>query len=98
MQRCGFVVVPAPAAHGTFEQRRAPALREAERVFLVAQFSAGRGADVVPHDAAQGDRIDPARGAGAQAEVDVFAAIDVALIETAEPLPEAALDQHARSR
>ena len=92
-----LVVVTAPRADrpGVGGEFVVPAAGEAAGVFFVAEFAADGGADVVADDAGEGDGVEAAEGAGAKAEVDVFAAVDVALVEAAEVLPEGAFDEHA---
>lgn len=81
-------IVPAPAVVGEALEFGAPSDGEAAAVVLVAKFAAGGGADVMKNDAAEGDGVDAAGGAGAEAEVDVFAAVVKAFVEAAEVVPE----------
>ena len=76
----------------------APPQGEAVGVLLVARLAARRRTHVVPDDAAQGDGVDAANGAGAVTQIDILAAIDVALVESTELLPERALDQNTGAR
>ncbi len=50
---------------------------------------------MVADDAGERDGVGAAEGAGSETEVDVFTAVDVALVEAAELLPQCAFDQHA---
>ena len=50
------------------------------------------------HAAAQRDGVDPAGCPRAQAEIDVLAAVHIALVETGQLVPEGAGDEHARAR
>src|SRR5688572_2501230 len=51
----------------------------------------------MPDNTAQRDRVDATHCPRAEAEIDVFAAVDIAFIESAELLPQPALDDHARA-
>src|SRR5688500_16972122 len=46
-------------------------------------------------DTAQRDRINPTDRPGAEAEIDVFAAVEVVFVKSAELLPQCAPDDHA---
>lgn len=64
---------------------------------FVAKFTAGGGADVVPHDAAEGDDVDVTGSGGAEAEVDVFAAVNECGVEAAQFLPKGTANEDARA-
>lgn len=93
----GLEMMATPIADraGVVGEFSAPAAGEAVGIFFVVEFPANGGADVVADDAAEGDGVGAAEGAGAKTEVDVFAAVEVALVEAAELLPEGALDEDA---
>ena len=50
---------------------------------------------MVADDAGERDGVGAAEGAGAEAEINVFAAVDVAFVEAAEVLPQGAFDEDA---
>lgn len=50
---------------------------------------------MVARDGAEGDEIDVAGGSGAEAEIDVLAAVDEFFVEAAEFFPEGAANHDA---
>ena len=90
-------VVTTPGAGGEPGDGMSPAPHQPGGVLFVAEFAVGRGADVVPHHAVPRDVVDQPLLPGAEAEVDVLAAIDEGLVEAAELLPGLAAQGEARS-
>lgn len=88
-----YEIIAAPKPRGVAGEGVGPALDEESGVGFVAEFAAGRGADVMAHVAAERDEVDVAGGGGAEAEIDVFAAVDVRGVEAAQFFPERA-SQH----
>jgi hypothetical protein len=86
----GREVVAAPKAGTPLAKGVVPPEHEVAGVGLVAKFAAGGRADVVTHDGAEGDEIDVAGGSGAEAEIDVLAAVDEFFVEAAEFFPKCA--------
>ena len=82
----GIEMMATPIADrtGVVGEFSAPAAGEAVGVRFVVEFPANGGADVVADDAAKGDCVGATDRAGAETEVDVFTAVDVALVEAAE--------------
>lgn len=93
----GIEMMATPLADrtGIVGELSTPAAGEAVGVRFVVEFPANGGADVVADDATKGDGVGAAEGAGPETEVDVFTAVDVALVEAAELLPQRAFDEHA---
>lgn len=93
-----FPLLAAPVAERTIrgeDELAVPAAGEAVGVLLVAEFATEGGTDVVTHHAGEGADIGATEGAGAKAEVDVFATVDIALVEAPELLPEVAGEEEA---
>ena len=90
-------VIAAPKPRSVAGQRVGPTLDEEARIGFVAEFAAGRGADVVAHAAAERHEVAVARGGSPEAEIDVFAAVDVRRVKPAEFFPECAPQHDARA-
>lgn len=86
----GREMIAAPKTGGVAGEGVVPAEHKPAGVGLVAKFPPGRRTDVVPDDATEGDEIDAAGIGGAEAEIDVFAAVDVGGVEAAEFFPKIA--------
>ena len=86
----GREVLATPEARAEAAERVVPAEDEMAGVGFVAEFSARGRADVMSHDGAHGDEVDVAGIGGAEAEVDVFAAVDEGFVEAAKFFPEGA--------
>ena len=91
----GAFAAPLAEGSGVGDEFLLPAAGEAVGVFFVVEFPTDRGADVVADDAGERDGVGAVEGAGPETEVDVFTAVDVALVEAAELLPQRAFDEHA---
>jgi hypothetical protein len=90
--KIGFEIIAAPDAGGLEGKGAVPAEDELAGVGFVAEFTTRGLADVVAHEAAESDEVDVAAVGGAEAEIDVFAAVDERGVEAAEFFPECATD------
>ena len=87
----------APGARAKFHELRSPALNQAPRVCFVTRFATWRRTDVVSDHAAERDERHASAVARAQAEIDVFAAVEKSFVEAAHFVPKISPHEQASS-